>query len=198
MGKAKGNRPAELPPVVARPVDSIQPYWRNPRKNEAGVDAVAKSIMEFGWATPIAIDKDGVILAGHTRYKAARKLGLSHVPTVTLDLSEEAAKAYRVADNAVADLSDWDRDLLVPELRALDTDMSDFFGDALDLGSLLSDGPEADVVTPESAAAAAADVGMPMAEGDVVKFVAVTCPHCGEDFRVAEKDVAARMGKAED
>src|SRR5262249_32042648 len=91
----------------------IKPYLGNPPGNDPGVDAVAKSIQEFGFRQPIVVDAEGVILAGHTRYKAALKLGLERVPVhVAVGLSPAQAKAYRLADNATAGLSHWDDDKL--------------------------------------------------------------------------------------
>ena len=78
----------------------MTPYERNPRKNEAAIDAVAASIKNFGFKVPIVIDKDGVIVAGHTRLTAAKKLGLEEVPCIIADdLSEEQIKAFRLADS---------------------------------------------------------------------------------------------------
>lgn len=109
-------------------IDSIKPYENNPRNNDQGVDAVAKSIKEFNWQQPIVVDKDNVIIVGHTRYKAAKKLGMKEVPVVVADkLSPEQVKAYRLADNKTGELTDWDDDLLDSELDdILDIDMSDF------------------------------------------------------------------------
>lgn len=109
-------------------IDKIKPYENNPRDNEAGVDAVANSIKEFGWQQPIVVDKDNVIIVGHTRYKAAKKLGMKEVPVVVADkLTPQQVKAYRLADNKTGELTDWDSDLLNGELDdILDIDMSDF------------------------------------------------------------------------
>lgn len=114
--------------VEAKSIDEIQPYENNPRDNDDAVDAVANSIKEFGWQQPIVVDNEGVIIAGHTRYKAAQKLGLKTVPVVVAkDLTEEQVKAYRLADNKTAELADWDMGLLNEELDQIrDIDMSDF------------------------------------------------------------------------
>jgi ParB-like chromosome segregation protein Spo0J len=106
--------------VQQRSIDSIRPYENNPRLNDAAVDAVAASIKEFGFRQPIVVDEDGVIIVGHTRYKAARKLGLTEVPVhVALGLSPAQIKAYRLADNQTATLSAWDNEKLALELVAL-------------------------------------------------------------------------------
>ena len=109
--------------VEDRDVDSITPYEQNPRINDEAVDAVAASIREFGFRQPIVIDDDGVIIVGHTRWKAAKKLGMTTVPThVAAGLSEQQKRAYRIADNQTADLADWDYELLSAELRGLEDD----------------------------------------------------------------------------
>ena len=116
-------------------IEDVKPYENNPRNNDNGVDAVAKSIDEFGWQQPIVVDKDNVIIVGHTRYKAAKKLKLAQVPVLVADsLSDEQVKAYRLADNKTGELTDWDMDLLIDELDGiLDIDMSDFgFDDLLE------------------------------------------------------------------
>lgn len=115
--------------VQMKRIDEIRPYENNPRKNEQAVDAVAASIQEFGFRQPIVIDKNGVIIAGHTRYKAAKSLGLTEVPCeIASDLTDEQAKAYRLADNKSGELASWDYELLDVELEELqaDFDMTDF------------------------------------------------------------------------
>lgn len=116
-------------------IQDVKPYDKNPRDNDGGVDAVANSIKEFGWQQPIVVDKDNVIIVGHTRYKAAKKLGMKEVPVVKADnLTDEQVKAYRLADNKTGELTDWDDDLLNDELdNILDIDMSGF-GFDLELG----------------------------------------------------------------
>lgn len=121
--------------VEAKSIDEIKPYENNPRDNDDAVDAVANSIKEFGWQQPIVVDIGGVIIAGHTRYKAAQKLGLKTVPVVVADnLTEEQVKAYRLADNKSGELAAWDMDMLDEELGKIDDiDMSQFgFDDILD------------------------------------------------------------------
>jgi site-specific DNA-methyltransferase (adenine-specific) len=111
-----------------RLISSIKPYDKNPRINDAAVDAVAASIKAFGFRQPIVVDEDGVIIVGHTRYKAAIKLGLQTVPVhVAKGLTPAQAKAYRLADNQTATLSNWNEELLpieLAELQALDFDMN--------------------------------------------------------------------------
>jgi ParB/Sulfiredoxin domain len=106
--------------IELRKTSSIKPYPGNPRINDAAVDAVAASIREFGFRQPIVVDADGVIVCGHTRWKAALKLGLEKVPVhVAKDLTPEQIKAYRIADNQTASLAEWDFNLLPIELADL-------------------------------------------------------------------------------
>src|SRR5712692_4358390 len=113
--------------VQERSITSIKPYENNPRLNDPAVDAVAASMREFGIRQPIVVDEDGVIIVGHTRYKAALKLGLKKVPVhVAKGLSPAQAKAYRLADNQTASLSQFDYDLLpleLAELQKMDFDL---------------------------------------------------------------------------
>jgi len=123
--------------IVKRKLTDIRPYEQNPRLNDAAVDAVAASLKEFGWRQPIVVDGDGVIIVGHTRWKAAQKLGLEWAPVhVATDLTEAQIKAYRIADNQTADIAEWDYDLLPLELADLqgmnfDLDLLGFAEDEL-------------------------------------------------------------------
>jgi ParB-like chromosome segregation protein Spo0J len=124
--------------VEMRPLSAITPYDHNPRVNDPAVDAVAASIREFGFRQPIVVDEEGVIVVGHTRYKAAMKLGLEEAPVhVAIGLTPAQTKAYRIADNQTARLSDWDHDLLPIELGELqnmdfDLELTGFSSDELD------------------------------------------------------------------
>lgn len=114
--------------IVEKKLNDIKPYEKNARKNDDAVKYVAESIKQFGFKVPIVIDKNNVIVAGHTRYKASKTLGLDIVPCIIADdLSDEQIKAYRLADNKVSELAEWDIDLLGEELDGIfDIDMSDF------------------------------------------------------------------------
>lgn len=100
-------------------LEQIIPYSRNPRKNQH-IDKVASSIKEFGFQQPIVVDKENVIIVGHTRYLAAQKLGMREVPVIKAEnLDENQVKAYRIADNRVSEESQWDNELLNLELMDL-------------------------------------------------------------------------------
>ena len=129
--------------VELRKIDDIRPYERNPRINDQAVDAVAASLQEFGFRQPIVVDADGVIICGHTRWKAATKLGLAKVPVhVARDLTPEQIKAYRIADNRTGELAEWDFEILpieLAELREGGFDMEVLAFDDKELAQLLND-----------------------------------------------------------
>lgn len=113
--------------ILSISIDKVKPYENNPRYNDEAVDAVMASIKEFGFKVPIVIDKDNVIVTGHTRYKASKKLGLKTIPCIRADdLSDDQIKAFRVADNRVAEIAEWDFDKLAIEMDEIDLDMSVF------------------------------------------------------------------------
>lgn len=146
----------------------IKPYENNPRYNDNAVDAVAKSIEEFGFQQPLVVDKDHVIIVGHTRYKAAQQLELETVPCVIADnLTEEQCKAYRLADNKVGELAQWDLEKLKIELDEIEMDM-DGFG-FIELADLNVDGFFEDAEPKEETEPEEKEI---------------TCPHCGMSFKV--------------
>lgn len=106
--------------IVQVDIDQIKPYWRNPRKNENAVKAVKQSIERYGFNVPIVLDSDGVIIAGHTRYKALLEMGEKSAPCVYSDMSPKKAKEFRIADNKLAELAHWDVDDLKLEMREFD------------------------------------------------------------------------------
>jgi len=132
-------------------IDKLTPYARNPRKNDQAVDNVAASLKEFGWRQPIVVDAEGVIIAGHTRYKAARKLGMDKVPVHVADnLTPAQIKAYRIADNKVGELAEWDMDLLALEVEDLKLDDYPIDLTGFDVGELTGvDQPESPEQFPE-------------------------------------------------
>lgn len=119
--------------IINKKIEDLKPYENNPRFNDDAVEYVANSIKEFGFKVPIIIDKNGVIVAGHTRYKASLELGLKEVPCIIADdLTEEQIKAFRLADNKVSEQASWNFDLLEEELENLDIDMEQYGFDKIE------------------------------------------------------------------
>lgn len=113
--------------IIYKKVVELVPYENNQRNNDEAVDYVANSIKQFHFQVPIIIDKDNVVVAGHTRLKACKKLGIEEVPCVVADdLTEDQIKAFRIADNKVGEISTWDMEKLGFELADIDIDMSEF------------------------------------------------------------------------
>jgi DNA modification methylase len=143
--------------IEYRPLAEIKPYDKNPRDNDAAVDAVAESIRRFGFRQPIVVDKAGVIVCGHTRWKAAQKLGLAEVPVhVARDLTPEQIRAYRIADNKTAELAEWSLDLLpieLAELQGVGIDWSLLGFDSDELAQLLDPGVKPGLTDPDDVSA---------------------------------------------
>ena len=139
--------------IELRKLSSIKPYPGNPRLNDDAVAAVAASIREFGFRQPIVVDTDGVIICGHTRFKAAQKLGLEKVPVhVAKDLTAEQIKAYRIADNQTASLAEWNYELLpieLADLQACNFDLGLLGFDAEELAELLGTGVKEGLCDPD-------------------------------------------------
>jgi DNA modification methylase len=139
--------------VEHRPLAEIKPYEKNPRVNDAAVDAVAESIRQFGFRQPIVIDEACVIVCGHTRWKAAQKLGLEQVPVhVARDLTPEQIRAYRIADNKTAELAEWNLELLpleLAELQGAGIDWSLLGFDQDELAKLLDPGVKQGLTDPD-------------------------------------------------
>jgi len=141
------------PTVV--PIGTIKPAKNNPRRIPArAVEMVAHSLRAFGWQQPIIVDRDGVIVAGHTRLQAAKTLGLKHVPVIAADLTPEEARAYRVADNRTADFTSWDFPELARELEAIGEEFADVLGLA-DWQGIMDDFENAGTSDDDDAVAAA-------------------------------------------
>ena len=142
-------------------VDEIIPYENNPRKNDSAVEKVAASIQEFGFKVPIIIDKNNVVVAGHTRLKAAKHLGLKTVPVILADdLTEDQIRAYRLADNKVSGFSTWNFLKLSEEQAQLEDFGMDRFGfETFDFEDI--DNME-----------------------NKPKMKIITCPYCGTEFEV--------------
>ena len=140
--------------IIEKRLDEIKPYENNPRNNENAVDAVAESIKEFGFRVPILLDKNNVIVSGHTRLKAAEKLKLKKVPCIVLDeLTESNIRQLRIVDNKSAELAKWDFAALADELDGIKEINMDAFGFAAfnetaeptEVTSSLDEGEEVDL-----------------------------------------------------
>ena len=140
--------------IELRPLADITPYENNPRINDQAVDAVAESIARFGFRQPIVVDEAGVIICGHTRFKAATKMALAEVPVhVATDLTPEQIRAYRIADNRTAELSEWNMELLPLELADLQDaglDWSLLGFDDRELQKMLDQGAKAGLTDPDA------------------------------------------------
>ena len=173
--------------IELRDIREIHPYEKNPRINDKAVDAVAASLKEFGFRQPIVVDKDGIIIVGHTRYKAAQKLGLEKVPVhVAEDLTDAQIKAYRIADNQTATIADWDYDLLPLELQELNNmdfnlELLGFDSDKLAqlLASDVEEGLTDEDAVPEPPKVATTKPGDLYLLGGKVK-----CPKCGKEHKL--------------
>lgn len=155
--------------IIYKKLEELTPYDKNPRYNDEAVEFVANSIKEFGFKVPIVIDKDGTIVAGHTRYKASQKIGLKEVPCIIADdLNEEQIKAFRLADNKVSERASWDFDLLDEELDDLDIDMEQFGFEKIEDIDL--DGFFEDNNTVKEQ-----------------KVIMIKCPHCEEVFELKDE-----------
>ena len=164
----KSNRtPSETPGITPLPLDEIKPYARNARRHsDKQIDLIARSIREFGFNNPVLIDRDNAIVAGHGRYEAAKRLKLKTVPTVLLEhLTEAQIKAYRIADNRIAELSDWDDEVL--RLEIVDLADLEIAGDLdFDLSLTGFDTPHLDIIMDGGAENTAAAPSETVAELD--------------------------------
>lgn len=156
--------------TVSRSIDAIRPYWRNPRViPDDAVEAVRSSIEEFGYVQPIVVDKDGIIVIGHTRYVALRRMGVTEVDVIEADLDDRQAKELRIIDNRSAEFSSWDYLKLTEELEN---------HSSVTLASLYPEGDPADFA--EGEVDMFASVSDPQS-GDVeVEFI---CPSCFHEWR---------------
>jgi ParB family transcriptional regulator, chromosome partitioning protein len=153
-------------------VNEITPYENNPRNNENAIEAVMESIRQCEYVAPIIVDENGVILAGHTRYEALKRLGQKEIEVmVATGLSDEQKRKYRLLDNKTNEFAEWDYDLLAEELDDLDFGEFDFGFELIDdsdnLENFFNDAPT------------------PTKEKET-KTKIIKCPKCGEEFEVEE------------
>ncbi len=115
--------------IEYREINEIKPYNRNPRVNDKAIEFLMNSVKEFGFKVPITIDKDDVIITGHTRYEVAKRLGMDKIPTIKIeDLDDNKIKAFRLADNKVGEIAQWNYEKLEEELMELKTINKELLG----------------------------------------------------------------------
>lgn len=157
--------------IVYKTLEEIIPYEKNPRKNDNAIECVMNSIKEFGFKVPIVIDSNNIIVAGHTRYKAAQQLNMQEVPCIiTDDLTDEQVKAFRLVDNKASELSGWDFNLLQEELDGIiNIDLDKF-------GFFIEDNVENLSVTDDDF----------LSDTEITKSKdkTIICPHCGCEIKV--------------
>ena len=209
--------------IVMKKISEIKPYVRNPRKNDKTVDLLVKIIPQVGFNVPLVIDKNGVIVKGHSRFKAAIKLGMKELPCIITEADEEAVKLDRIADNRISEFSEWLSEGLAHELDMLTLDFSDLefdiptfddmpsFDDALDDGIDVIDEDKfkkyqellakqeaeskakTQIVTEKDLEKAEQKLKEPPRQDKYYKFV---CEHCGHIMFVKAEDVwDANSGK---
>ena len=171
----------------------IKPYWRNARKNEKTVEAVKQSIKDYGFNQPLVIDTNNVIITGHARFKALMQLGYTEAPCVVLDISDAKAKEYRIADNKTHEMTIWDNEELVVELREIGNfeSMQNYFQN-IDLSSWLDDsvGFNLNPMTAEKVDKVQTNLEERFnAERTTEDTVDVMCPHCYEEFEIKKSEL---------
>ena len=171
-----------LPDSKTLALDEIRPYEGNPRRiPDEAIEAVRASIENYGYVQPIVVDKDHVIIVGHTRYEALKRLGYEEVEVYVSDLPPEKAREYRLVDNRTSEMTQWDHDALVLELREFEQDLlSQFFPDVnLEIEMVASARPVSDKAVEE-----AEDRTKKVTEGPVHHMTEVVCPACFHSFKV--------------
>lgn len=172
---------ANLPEIHTRTLDEITPYWRNPRRiSDEAVEAVAESIRRYGYQQPIVVDSDNVIVVGHTRYAALKSLGVSEVPVYVTDLPASKVSEYRLVDNRTGEMSEWDHEALVLELREWEEGLLESFFPDLDLEI----GQITDAVTTDAEVDAAVTEVTRIKDAAPVLTTDVVCPACFHSFKV--------------
>lgn len=175
------------------PIAKIKPYWRNARKNEKTVGALKESIKQYGFNQPLVIDSNNVIITGHARFKALMQLGYKEVPCVVADLSEQKAKEYRIADNKTHEMTLWDNDNLIVELREIGNfeTMQNFF-DNINLSSWLDDsvGFNISSTTEENIEKKREQLEERFHQHNIEEpTLSLVCPHCLEEFEIKKSEI---------
>ena len=177
-------------------LSQIEPYWRNPRNNEAAVQPVMDSIKRYGYIQPIVVDLKNVIITGHTRYKALQRLEIDEVDVIEMDLPPEKAKEYRLVDNKTSEFASWNENL-IPELREF-LDYKVFFpeidiSDAAGANYQPPTQEEIDKIQQENS-----ENFKNTAEGRSGNKIKMICPECGEEYYVSIGDVERAIAYAKE
>jgi site-specific DNA-methyltransferase (adenine-specific) len=188
---------ASMGRIENRDINKVIPYWRNPRRiTEQAVDALASSIKEYGYNQPIVVDEKGVIIIGHTRYAAMRKMKVSQVSVLVADsLNAQQVKQLRVVDNRAAEFSEWDLDLLLAELDKVDSNlMKTLFYDFTHADDEAADAALNDAASGGQIEWSTEDTSSQGADDREVEFV---CPSCFHDFTVEVTPLMIEVGRIE-
>jgi len=167
--------------VILKPIDEIKPYPNNARINNATVKVLVNLIQRVGFNVPIVIDKNGVIVKGHARWKAAKMLGMTEIPCIVSTNTDDENNRDRVVDNKISELSSWDQEKLQFEIESVETDLAAM---GLDFKELKVEIGE---VTQEDIDKAKEKQAMQMGDHPLNGFMAVTCPYCGGSFEYEVK-----------
>jgi len=173
-------------------INQIKPYWNNPRKNTDAVQAIKNSIERYGYNSPIAVDKDNVIIAGHTRFMALNEMGREEIEIIRLDLNEQKAKEYRIIDNKSSELSLWDNDALMKELREIsDIDSMKEFFPQQNLDNIINDNLELKPIeyTEESFNNSMQSESDRFVSNNEDSLHKVMCPHCLKEHYINRSEL---------
>jgi site-specific DNA-methyltransferase (adenine-specific) len=182
--------------IQTKKLSEIKPYWRNARKNDRTIDALKQSIKKYGYNQPISIDAEGVIITGHARYKALMQLGYDEINVIIVDhLSDKKVKEYRIADNKTHELTLWNNEDLVLEMREIDNveDMQAYFPN-INLNNWLEDsvGFNLNDMSPEDFKSKEEKMNNVMTDinqSHLDQTIDVTCPHCLAEFALKKSDI---------
>jgi len=182
--------------IQTKKLSEIKPYWRNARKNDKTVEALKQSIEKYGYNQPISVDKDNVIITGHARYTALMQLGFDEINVVMIDgLTDKKVKEYRIADNKTHELTMWNNEDLVLEMREIDNveDMQAYFPN-INLNNWLEDSVGFNIkdMTSEDYAKKEEVVNNTMTDinqSHLDQTIDVMCPHCMEEFALRKSDL---------
>lgn len=176
------DRDYRLPPGRMVPIEQVKPYPGNPRRiPDAAVDRVRESIETYGYVQPVVVDTAGVIVVGHTRYRALREMGVEQIECLVVDLPEDKAREYRLVDNRTGEMTTWDHAALLLELREFEAPLlQTWFADLADevaaVGAAVQDVTDADLDRAQRDLAAAEAPGLVLSR--------VACPACAHVFQV--------------